>query len=81
MRRLPSDTEIVSDGHQLVHVLESLKGHERIALDTESDSLFHYPEKVCLVQLMIGSRIYIIDPLNVEDMTPFGKVLRDKSIQ
>ncbi|MCL0043016.1 HRDC domain-containing protein [Dehalococcoidia bacterium] len=80
-RRLPPDTEIVSDGHHLNHVLESLKGHERIALDTESDSLFHYPEKVCLVQLMIGTRIYIIDPLSIEDMAPLGEVLRDKSIQ
>src|SRR3989442_9274068 len=36
---------------QLARLAESLSGAHALALDTESDSLHHHLEKVCLVQL------------------------------
>ena len=35
----------------------------KVALDTEADSLYHYFEKVCLVQLTVERESYVIDPL------------------
>jgi len=36
---------------------------DRISVDTEADSLHHYFEKVCLIQLTINGQNYIVDPL------------------
>jgi ribonuclease D len=50
-----------SDG--LDRLMASLRGSSRVALDTEADSLHHYFEKVCLIQLSFHGRTYIVDPL------------------
>ncbi|MEI7634690.1 MAG: HRDC domain-containing protein [bacterium] len=48
---------------------------ERVALDTEADSLHHYYEKVCLLQLSIGENHYIVDPLSPADLGALMDVL------
>ena len=44
---------------------------EKVALDTEADSLHNYFEKVCLVQLSLGGEHYLVDPLSELDLTGF----------
>jgi ribonuclease D len=34
----------------------------RIAIDTEADSLHHYFEKVCLIQISLDGHHAIVDP-------------------
>ena len=36
---------------------------EEIPLDTEADSFHHYFEKVCLLQIGVGDRAFLVDPL------------------
>ena len=38
-------------------------GSGPLALDTEADSLHHYPEKVCLIQLSFEEVDLLVDPL------------------
>lgn len=52
-----------------------------LAVDTESNSLFAYYEQVCLVQLSTREQDFIIDPLDVDDMSPLGELLADPSIE
>ena len=52
-------------------------GSDPLALDTEADSLHHYPEKVCLIQLSFGRTDLLIDPLAGMDPTALGPVLAD----
>lgn len=47
----------------------------RIAIDIEADSLHHYYEKVCLIQLTIDKSNYIVDPLVKLDLSKFLNVL------
>jgi len=47
----------------------------RAAFDTEGDSLYHYFEKVCLMQLSIGGASYIVDPLAGLDMSDLLEAL------
>jgi ribonuclease D len=60
-------------------LLEALRPGPLVALDTEADSLHHYHEKVCLIQLTVRSRDkddekdrhWIVDPLAEGlDLTP-----------
>ncbi len=51
-----------------------------IALDTESNSLFAYRERICLVQLSTRETDYVIDPLTV-DLEPLRPLLADPAIE
>jgi ribonuclease D len=51
--------------------ISNLRGYFPIALDTEADSLHHYRESVCLIQVTHDSRHFLIDPL---DKFPLGEL-------
>ena len=55
-------------------------GKGPLAVDTEADSLHHYPEKVCLIQLSFGGRDYLVDPLAELSLDPLAQRLADGSI-
>jgi ribonuclease D len=50
------------------------------AVDTEADSLHHYYEKLCLVQVSIPGGDYLIDPLVRLDLGPLVETLNPKTI-
>ena len=43
-------------------LIHGIGAAERVALDTEADSLHNYFEKVCLVQLSFAGQHYLVDP-------------------
>ena len=51
-----------------------------LAIDTEADSLHHYPEKVCLIQLSFEGRDYLVDALAELSLEPLAERLADRSI-
>lgn len=62
---------------ELVYLLEK---EACLAIDTESNSLFAYQEKVCLLQISTTKADYLIDPFMV-DLTPLGKIFADPGIE
>lgn len=52
-----------------------------LAIDTESNSMHAYHERVCLIQLSTRSADYIIDPLTIEDLSPLGILLAAPAIE
>ena len=61
-------------------LIERIASAERIALDTEADSLHNYFEKVCLIQLSVGDEHYIVDPLVGLELSGFLAVLAEKPL-
>jgi ribonuclease D len=61
--------------------LQALSREDRLALDTESDSLYRYFYKVCLIQVSAGSVDYLLDPLRLPDLRPLERFLADPSIE
>ena len=53
---------------------------DRVALDTEADSLHNYFAKVCLIQLSFSDEHYLIDPLCGLDLSGFLGALAEKSL-
>src|SRR5262249_44088303 len=52
-----------------------------IAIDVEADSLHHYTEKVCLVQVAaFGGASWLVDPLALRDLSPLAAIVADPSI-
>jgi ribonuclease D len=56
-------------------------GRGPLSLDTEADSLHHYPEKVCLVQLSFGGADRLVDPLAGVDLSQLQTVLADPGVR
>lgn len=61
-------------------MLPQMAGIDRIAVDTEADSLHCYFEKLCLIQLSFDGRDYLVDPLAGFDLSPLAAALADKEI-
>jgi len=61
----------VDNEEALRDLIAALSDADRVALDTEADSLHHYFEKVCLMQLSLGESHYIVDPLAGLDLSAF----------
>ncbi|MDH3443692.1 MAG: HRDC domain-containing protein [Deltaproteobacteria bacterium] len=53
---------------------------ERVAVDTEADSLHNYFEKVCLIQLSLEGEHYLVDPLTDVNLSVFLDALADKPL-
>jgi len=61
--------------------LETIRGEPRIAVDTEADSLYHYFEKVCLLQISTPAETFILDPLALTDLRRLAPVMADPGIE
>jgi len=77
----PSPYILVTDARQLTQICQMLLKATRIAVDTEADSMHHYPEKVCLVQIATEEQAYLVDPLAIHDLSPLAPVLANPNIQ
>jgi ribonuclease D len=65
----------------LAELVLSLGGCRVIGLDTESDSLYHHFEKVCLIQLATDrGEGFLVDPLAVRDLSALGPALADPAL-
>ena len=66
---------------QLDALLVQLRDQPLVAVDTESDSLYAYREKVCLIQLSIPDADFLIDPLAPIDLQPLAPLMADEQVQ
>ncbi len=61
--------------------MRSLDGVRALALDTESDSFFHYFEKVCLLQIADDQgRAALVDPLAFKDLSALAPLMADPAV-
>jgi len=72
---------LIKQPEQLDAMLSRLTTAPAIGVDTESDSLYVYREKVCLVQFSIPEADYLVDPLAPGlSLEPLRKLFADPSI-
>ncbi len=65
----------------LASLVRSLDGCGALALDSESDSLHHHFEKVCLVQLASDrGEAWLIDPLALRDLGALAPIVADPAV-
>ncbi len=60
---------LINTNEELEQKCKKLKNEKRIAMDIEADSMHHYKEKVCLVQIADSSEHLLIDPLKMESLS------------
>lgn len=65
---------------KLDQLIKNLADESLIAVDTESDSLYSYFEKVCLIQFSTSHADYLVDPLSI-DVAKLGPLFANPASQ
>jgi len=80
-------SNLVGTDARLAEVLKKIEVADRVALDTEADSLHSYREKLCLLQISVsaaananGDDDFIVDPLAGVDLEPLRRALEPSEI-
>jgi ribonuclease D len=77
----PSQCQWVRTPEEIQALAARLGGARAVALDTESDSLHSFPEKVCLVQVAEESgTVTLVDPLAVRSLSPLAPLFADPAV-
>jgi ribonuclease D len=63
---------LVADEGSLDQMVGALASHPVVAVDTESNSLHAYRERVCLIQFSTPAADYIVDPIKLRDISALG---------
>jgi len=79
--------DLIATDPELTQLVCKINAADRIALDTEADSLHSYREKLCLLQMSVpaavsarGSNDFIVDPLAGLDLEPLRQALESREI-
>jgi ribonuclease D len=71
---------VIANAAQLRELLPQFESVDRVAIDTEADSLHCYREKLCLLQISTPGHDVIVDPLADVDLAPLRDALASKEI-
>ncbi|GFE56910.1 ribonuclease D [Geobacter sp. AOG1] len=71
---------IITSREALLDLVGRMEQEPVLAFDLEADSLHHYTEKVCLIQVATPTESALIDPLALPDLSPLASVLANPSI-
>ena len=71
----------IDSSRALESAVERLARQQRIAIDTESNSMHAYRGKTCLIQLSTPSEDLLIDPLAIADISPLRAILANPAIE
>jgi len=73
--------QLIETPSALENAAEKLANEKVIAVDLESDSMYHFKEKICLMQISAKSSTVIIDPLKIEDLSPLQLIFANPEIR
>lgn len=71
---------MITTSAALDEFLQELFRHDRIAIDTEADSLHCYFEKLCLIQISLPGCDALIDPLAGFPLAPLFQALKSREL-
>lgn len=80
MEERQHETRLVADADEFEDFLDAIEGEERLAIDTEANSMHAYRARLCLIQCSTRHGDWVLDPLAPIDFDPFFAVLEDERV-
>jgi ribonuclease D len=77
----PPPYKLISTAEAFQEMLEHLRLVSRLAIDIEADSLYHYYEKVCLIQISSDCETYILDPLALRCIGELAPIMSNPEVE
>ena len=71
----------VNTPNKLEKMIPALMKEPVVAVDTESNSLYAYRERVCLIQFSIPGNDYLVDPLALDDLSALAPLFSSSKIE
>ncbi len=72
--------QMIETPEAVCETVRSLKSREAVAVDLEADSMFHFREKVCLIQIAAKELVFVIDPLKLPNLSVLKPLFEDPKI-
>ena len=76
-----NDYQIVDTAAGLEKAVSALEQEKVIAVDMEADSMYHFKEKVCLIQLATEKTSVVVDPLQIKNFAPLSPLFSNPDIK
>lgn len=76
-----SDPVWVDQPDAFQRMISDLKRHPLLAVDTESNSLYAFQERVCLIQFSTGECDYLVDSISLVDLSALQPIFADPVIE
>jgi ribonuclease D len=73
--------DIIESSSQLAQFVSQIENKKTIGVDVEADSMYHFREKVCLIQMATANINVVIDPLVIKDLSALKTIFKRSDIQ
>jgi len=74
------DYVFIDKSSELNKIKGLLEKEKVLAFDMEADSLYHFKEKVCILQVATPKDSFVIDPLQLKDLGPLKNIFSNPEI-
>ena len=75
-----TDFQLIDNAKDLERFAAGLKKAACLAVDLEADSMFHFQERVCLIQIATGTQTVVIDPIECGALAVLQPIFRDPAV-
>lgn len=75
------EAELIDDPKKARHVIDAIRASGTFAFDTEFIGESSYRPQTCLVQLATREGLWLVDPINEVDVTPFFELVVDPALR
>ena len=72
--------KMINSPSKLENFVRTIENEKAVGVDLEADSMYHFREKVCLVQMAAANVNVVIDPLIVKDLSPLKPIFERRDI-
>ncbi len=76
-----TDYKIIDTVAGLEKAVRVLEKEKAVAVDMEADSMYHFQEKVCLVQMATEKSTIVVDPLQVKNLSSLKPLFSNPDIK
>ena len=78
--RMNPGYQVIESRPALHKLARALRRADAVGVDLEADSMYHFKERVCLIQMASAEVVAIVDPLKIKDLGVLKSFFADPAV-